>query len=798
MTDGKTERQSGRILVVDDTSANLQLLTNLLTEEGYTVYPASDGELALEFVRTTLPDLILLDIRMPGMDGFEVCRRLKEDERISDVPVIFISILEDEREKVLGFEAGAVDYITKPFQSEEVLARIQTHLRLRELTERLEQKVEQRTAELSLVNQRLREEISERKLAEEALQVLNDELEQRVQNRTAELEAQNEEMRQTEKTLTREREFSRALLESMADGVVACDAQGTLALFNRAAREWHGVDLMRLPPEQWASHYDLFCADGVTPLSTDQIPLAMAFQGKEIRDVGMAIVARGQAPRFILASGSQIRDPEGKKLGAVAVMRDVTELRRMEQELRRANEELLQRVDEQTAEIRANEHRLAEAQRIAHIGSWELDLQTNHLSWSDEIFRIFEIDPEQFGASYEAFLDAIHPADREAVDAAYTGSLKSKTPYAIDHRLLFADGRIKYVHERCETLYDNDTPLRSVGTVQNITKRKLMEDALFFVAQRGWQTGGENFCKVLAQFLGERLAIDYVVIDRLAENPEIAETLAIYAQGNIIPNLRYALKGTPCENVMRRELCVYPQEVQKQFPEDGLLAEMGVESYVGIPLWASNGRPIGLIALMNRRPMADPSPAVQVLQLVATRAAAELEREESDLSLRRREREFRTLAENSPDCIARYDSGCQIVYVNPALERTLAISTSEMLGKPPAETKFISEAKEYQEKIAGVLTTGEAAEIDLVLPDRGEGQRYHNIRLVAERGENEAITGVLGIGRDITEKKRMETELASHRKHLEELVKERTVELEKKNTELERMNKLFVGRELRM
>src|SRR5512136_2028979 len=146
-----------RLLVVDDTAANRQLLTNLLTAHGYIVHPASDGELALEFVRTTLPDLILLDIRMPGMDGYEVCRRLKADERTREVPVIFISILEDERDKVTGFRAGGVDYITKPFQPEEVLARIQTHLRLKELTEELEQTVAARTAELHASERRLAE-----------------------------------------------------------------------------------------------------------------------------------------------------------------------------------------------------------------------------------------------------------------------------------------------------------------------------------------------------------------------------------------------------------------------------------------------------------------------------------------------------------------------------------------------------------------------------------------------------------------------------------------------------------------
>lgn len=135
--------------------------------------------------------------------------------------------------------------------------------------------------------------------------------------------------------------------------------------------------------------------------------------------------------------------------------------------------------------LRESRERLAQAQRIAHLGHWELDLTTNVLVWSDEIYRIFEIDPTRFGASYEAFLNAIHPDDRSAVDAAYTTSLKSRMSYAIDHRLLFPDGRIKYVREQCETYYDRDgTPLRSLGTVQDITERKRSEEALQLLNQK--------------------------------------------------------------------------------------------------------------------------------------------------------------------------------------------------------------------------------------------------------------------------------------------------------------------------
>ncbi len=144
----------------------------------------------------------------------------------------------------------------------------------------------------------------------------------------------------------------------------------------------------------------------------------------------------------------------------LALARDITERKQADEKLR------------DTA------RRLNEAQRLAHIGSWELDLVHDKLSWTDEIYRMFEIDPHKFGATYEAFLNAIHPDDLEAVNFAYTNSLKTKNPYSIDHRLLFSDGRIKYVHEQCETYFEGDKPIISTGTVQDITNRRLAEEAL--------------------------------------------------------------------------------------------------------------------------------------------------------------------------------------------------------------------------------------------------------------------------------------------------------------------------------
>ncbi len=131
---------AGNILIVDDTPANLRLLSKMLGRHGYEVRPIPNGKLAIAATQAALPDLILLDINMPDMNGYEVCRQLKADEKTRNIPIIFISALNEVTDKVEAFKVGGVDYVTKPFQVEEVLARINTHLTIRNLQENLETK----------------------------------------------------------------------------------------------------------------------------------------------------------------------------------------------------------------------------------------------------------------------------------------------------------------------------------------------------------------------------------------------------------------------------------------------------------------------------------------------------------------------------------------------------------------------------------------------------------------------------------------------------------------------------------
>lgn len=187
------------ILIVDDTPTNLGLMVGHLEAQGYRVLIAQDGEEGLQRAELTHPDVILLDVMMPGLGGFEVCRRLKSRSSTREIPVIFMTSLTDTRDKVAGFTAGAVDYVTKPLQADEVIVRIEAHLKLHAAQilleeqntllamyrEDLEGQVAERTAELHEINRRLRAEVAERERAEQQVRSLNEKLEARVAEMSA-------------------------------------------------------------------------------------------------------------------------------------------------------------------------------------------------------------------------------------------------------------------------------------------------------------------------------------------------------------------------------------------------------------------------------------------------------------------------------------------------------------------------------------------------------------------------------------------------------------------------------------
>lgn len=259
-------------------------------------------------------------------------------------------------------------------------------------------------------------------------------------------------------------DFLRQNIKEVVDAIPVAlfvkDARSRIILMNRACEEqWgmafadlHGTDGGQFfPPEQMTGF-----------LAKDQEVFNGGHQVDFVETIWNATLKENRIGHTFK---KPIHDAAGKPLYLVGVCVDVTGLKQAEDSLQSSHDQL------------------SVAQRIAGLGSWVLDLRSGELAWSDEIYRIFEIDPARFGASYAAFLAAIHPDDREGVNRAYTESVANRRPYEITHRLLFAGGRVKHVHERCETAYaDDGTPLLSRGTVQDITDRRQAEEALHLYA----------------------------------------------------------------------------------------------------------------------------------------------------------------------------------------------------------------------------------------------------------------------------------------------------------------------------
>lgn len=235
--------QQPTILLVDDAPESLSMLSAILQNEGYKVRAAINGTMALQTIKKALPDMILLDISMPDMSGYEVCCQIKESPSSHHIPVLFISAMDEVMDKVKAFSVGGVDYITKPFHVEEVLARVKTQLAIHQAHDELERRVQERTAELVLMNTTLQEEISERKQAQSEREIAFQRLEE------------------TNNRLLRSRNVLRAIFDNLHDGLMLVDSQGYVQAANKALAHLFGTKPEHLVGKHWPTYYTSHAPD---------------------------------------------------------------------------------------------------------------------------------------------------------------------------------------------------------------------------------------------------------------------------------------------------------------------------------------------------------------------------------------------------------------------------------------------------------------------------------------------------------------------------------------------------------
>ncbi|MFT4503598.1 response regulator [Caballeronia sp. 15711] len=442
------------ILIVDDTPANLGLVVDSLADQGFRVLVALDGEEALERAQFSQPDLILLDVKMSGIDGFETCRRLKTDERTRDISVIFMTSLTSIEDLVQGFAAGGADYVTKPVRIDEMMARISTHLALRAMHK-----------QLVVQNRQLSNEVSVRQQAEAALARARDELEVRVAQRTAELAQANaslrleiDERRRAEtKLLSSEVRFRNIVETSPLPFCITSMPHGSLLYMNEPFRKLFG----------------LVCRTD-TVLHVIDFYVEPATRDRLVRQLRMYGGLRNTEVNF--------RRPDGSTFWAMLTAR-VASFDDSPAIYVGLNDVTARKLAE--GKLRASEASLANAQRLARLGDWEWDTKAGVIHWSDEMYRILGLAPQFSRPDYRTFLATVHREDRALVRRAVRALLDERQPYGLDCRVKGADGVARIVQFQAEVMpgagVDVDAamqPLKLVGTIQDITERKSIEHAL--------------------------------------------------------------------------------------------------------------------------------------------------------------------------------------------------------------------------------------------------------------------------------------------------------------------------------
>jgi len=427
-----------KVLAIDDNRDNLITLEALIQDSlpGSSVFTATEGNAGIKIAVTEDPDVILLDVIMPGMDGFEVCRELKEDNKLRDIPVVFITALQGDKEsRINALEIGAEAFLTKPIDVSELTAQIKAMVKIKRANydernekERLASLVEERTKELKQTH-----------IA--TLNLLED------------LKKENEARRKSEEALRESEERYRQLVNLSPDAIVV-HSEGKFIFVNPAAVKLFGginpEDLLEKPIIEFV-HPDFreIVQNRVHQITGGNIvPL---IEEKFLQLDGSVIDVEVAAMPLTYKNQPSVQ----------VVFRDISERKRME------------------IKLRESEAELKEAQRVGRLGSWDWNATTDTITWSEEYYRIYGFDPKLSPPGYEEHLNIYTPESAALLDEVVKKSMQTGEEFQLDLELANAESTTRWVTAHGEVKYDDKGQIVGLrGTAQDITERKLAEEQI--------------------------------------------------------------------------------------------------------------------------------------------------------------------------------------------------------------------------------------------------------------------------------------------------------------------------------
>jgi two-component system cell cycle sensor histidine kinase/response regulator CckA len=463
LSPGMTERPA-RVLIVDDEHHNRHLLEVMLTPEGFVLQTAASGEEALAMVAAQPPDLILLDIMMPGIDGYQVAAKIKSNRATSNIPVIMVTALDDRKSRMFGLSAGAEDFLSKPVDRAELCARVRNLLRLKAYGDYHDH-----------YSQMLEEEVGSRTV-----------------------------------DLRQERDRAQRYLDTAGVILLALDNEGRITLVNRYACSTLGWTAAELLGRDWVET----CVpariwDAVKGKFRELI-------GGDLPLYENPIVTRSGVERLIEWRNTVVRDDTGRITGSLSSGTDVTE--------RTVAVEALQ----------ATEERMRFALQNANVGIWDLDYTTGVARWSEILESQFGLQPGTFGGTFQAFVDLVHPDDREFVLETVANAIQSGADFSYAHRAILPDGTVRWLSGTGRILLgDHGEPVRGVGIYQDITERRTLQaqnEQLQKMEAVGRLAAGvaHDFNNLLTVILG---FCDLLLTDLASDDPRHADIVEIQKAG---------------------------------------------------------------------------------------------------------------------------------------------------------------------------------------------------------------------------------------------------------------------------
>ena len=425
-------------------------------------------------------------------------------------------------------------------------------------------------------------------------------------------------------------------------------------------------------------------------------------------------------------------------------------------------------------ELRKSQEQLRDAHRLAHIGVWNWMADTDTVTWSEELYRIAGLDPMMPAPTYAEHTNIYAAESWDRLKASVEKTLETGASYQLELELIHSGGTTRNVNAFGGTIFDNNGRVTGLhGTVQDITERKRFEEVQAFLAQTSSGTLEEPFFEALARNLAQSLGMDYVCIDRLEGDELTARTVAVWCDGHFEDNVTYALKDTPCGDVVGQTVCCFPASVCQFFPRDRALQDLKAESYIGATLFDHTGRPIGLIAVIGRKPLANRPLAETILKMVAVRAAGEMERLDAEEALKNTNAYLENLINYANAPIIVWDPQFRITRFNHAFEFLTGRSEADVLGKS-LELLFPSALTEDSMALIRKTMTGERWEtVEIKISHCDESVHtvlWNSATLFAPDAQTPVAT--IAQGHEITKRKLAEETLEEERRRLQQALDE--------------------------